>query len=103
MRMDFKRGKTPLLFKMAVGLFFVSLGTSIGMLLWRDYFAPTKPAAGYECVSRGKYTEYFVPCWFNRVNAAAMLSAAVGFVLMPIIYGAYPHLHAAPEEVEDRQ
>jgi hypothetical protein len=101
MRMVFKPGEMPLLFKMAVGLFFVSLGTGTAMLVWRNICAPMKPRPGYECVSRGGRTEYFVPCWFNTVNTVTILTGAAAFILMPIIYGAYPHLHASPDEGED--
>ena len=100
--MRFQKGKTPILFKMAVGLFLSGLLGSMLLLLWRDFFAPTSQRPGYECISRGKGSELFVPCWFTTTVDAGMLVAAVAFVLMPVIYGAYSHLHAPQNQKEGK-
>src|SRR5574337_1001396 len=95
-----KTGKEPLPSKIAWRLCFASLLFAVLLLFWRDFFAPTSPRPGYECVSRGKYSESFVPCWFNPAVDAAGLVFVAAFILIPIIYGAYPHLHA-PEDSEE--
>jgi|GEM_PF-4169820 len=83
-----------MLFKIVSGLLVAGFLTEFLLLLWRDVCAPSTLRPGYECMSRGRGSAvYFVPCWFNLFLHAAMGITVVAFLLLPAIYGAYPHLH----------
>jgi hypothetical protein len=93
--MRWGKGQTPLMFKIVGALFVAGLLTAFLLLVWRDVCAPSTHRPGYDCISRGRHTAvYFVPCWFNLILHAGTGVAAVAFLLLPVIYGAYPHLHA---------
>jgi hypothetical protein len=80
-----KSGEQPLAVKIASGFLFVSLLVGFVLLVWRDYFAPTSPGPGYECISRGKHTTYFVPCWVSHAIISAVLVSAAAFIVIFLV------------------
>ena len=98
LEMGWKHGQTPLIFKLVGGLFLVGFLATFLLLVWRDTYAPSTHCPGYDCISNGRRAVYFVPCWFNTILHAGMGISAFTLLLLPVIHGAFPHLHAPSKE-----
>lgn len=97
-KIEWKDGKGPLAFRVAVVAIISDFVLMFGALLWRDFFAPTEPKPGL-VESLGRHARYYVPTWFRSAeNAAAILFAILVFLIL--ILRGYYHELLAPEEDE---
>jgi hypothetical protein len=94
MRMGFglgsSDGKRPLPLRILIAVWLLSFLIALGLLVWRDIYAPRTPSPGFPNESRGKGSAvYYVPAWFNRAITGFVCVATGLLLVIPIAQGYY--------------